>query len=80
MDLDTIWKGAVITGLITLNFKLVYNGMKNYKNSKNGKYNGEERKAVRYVNDCEDLHSKIENKITQIHGDVQFIKGKIEGR
>ena len=85
MDIDTVWKGAVIAGIVTLNFKLVYNGITNYKNRKNGKYNGEERRSIRYIDDCLPIHEKMDKtinsltlKVTEIHGDVQYIKGRID--
>ena len=85
MDIDMIWKGAVITGIVALNFKLVYSGITNYKNRKNGKYNGEERRDIRYIVDCFPIHEKLEKtineltlKVNDIHGNVQYIKGKID--
>ena len=85
MDLDTIWKGAVITGVVALNFKLVYSGIASYKNRKNGKYNGDERRSVRYIDECLPVHNKMDIavneltlKVNDIHGDVQYIKGKMD--
>lgn len=86
MDMETIWKVAVIGGLVTLNFKLVYAGINNYKNRKNNKYNGNERRTVRYTDECLATHAKIDTKIekiddcvSEIQGDVQYIRGKLDG-
>ena len=88
-DLDTTWRGAVITGVVVLNFKLVLDGIRGYKARKNGKYNGSDRRFIKYENECHkdmtamqekfaDSIGKVHTKVNTIGSDVSYIKGKLD--
>ena len=88
--IDLLWKGAVITGIVSINLKMLGEFISKVKTRRNGKYNGENRREIRYKDDCEGIHDKHEKeadkrnddmwtKINETHDGVENIKGNIDG-
>ncbi len=84
-NLEAAWKGAVVIGLVGLNFKLVLEGIRSVRERKNGK----SKRKIRYLDECnalhKDLHKETDEKakgmwetINKTAGNVEYIKGVID--
>ncbi|HDL19932.1 MAG TPA: hypothetical protein ENH30_01505 [Nitrospirae bacterium] len=84
---------AIAGGLVTLNGKLVYDGIKSYKYRKNGTDRRQHKtekecnkdmnkQTEKFSNKISEVHARIDdsvNKIGEVGEGVSFIRGKIEG-